>query len=324
MHAAPADNSCSHTGMWLSALGDDSTTTSAGAWCANCSSASISSRAACGPLGAIGVGDHASRAPRAGRWARPRSATARACRDRACARRSPGSAASCAVVGAGRDQVARLARAARGEERERGGAVVEHARSSRRGARVFTPGALPLVSARIQAAAFDGGAQEFRERNTWWTPRPRTIRASRISRHVNPAAEETWFGHPRQLARLFTTEMWERFGYYGMRALLTLYLTKHFLFGDRAATGLYGGFTALVYLTPLIGGYLADQYLGSKRVGEVRRDHDGARLFHALLRRRRPAKPYRDDRRPALRSDGRQDRDGAEKQQYRPMPAPTA
>jgi POT family proton-dependent oligopeptide transporter len=83
--------------------------------------------------------------------------------------------------------------------------------------------------------------------------------------HVNPADEATWFGHPRQLARLFTTEMWERFGFYGMRALLTLYLTKHFIFGDREATGLYGGFTALVYLTPLVGGYLADQYLGSKR-----------------------------------------------------------
>ncbi|MEG3124916.1 peptide MFS transporter [Sphingomonas sp. GB1N7] len=83
--------------------------------------------------------------------------------------------------------------------------------------------------------------------------------------HVNPAETKTWFGHPPQLARLFTTEMWERFGYYGMRALLTLYLTKHFVFGDRQATGLYGGFTALVYLTPLIGGYLADQYLGSKR-----------------------------------------------------------
>jgi POT family proton-dependent oligopeptide transporter len=83
--------------------------------------------------------------------------------------------------------------------------------------------------------------------------------------HVNPAAKETWFGHPRQLARLFTTEMWERFGYYGMRALLTLYLTKHFIFGDRAATGLYGGYTALVYLTPLVGGLLADQFLGSKR-----------------------------------------------------------
>jgi POT family proton-dependent oligopeptide transporter len=83
--------------------------------------------------------------------------------------------------------------------------------------------------------------------------------------HVNPAHKQTWFGHPRQLARLFTTEMWERFGYYGMRALLTLYLTKHFLFSDSQATGLYGGYTALVYLTPLVGGLLADQYLGSKR-----------------------------------------------------------
>jgi proton-dependent oligopeptide transporter, POT family len=83
--------------------------------------------------------------------------------------------------------------------------------------------------------------------------------------HVNPADRKTWFGHPRQLARLFTTEAWERFGYYGMRALLTLYLTKHFIFDDHTATGLYGGYTALVYLTPLIGGLLADQYLGSKR-----------------------------------------------------------
>lgn len=83
--------------------------------------------------------------------------------------------------------------------------------------------------------------------------------------HVDPTDQKTWFGHPRQLARLFSTEMWERFGYYGMRALLMLYLTQHFLFGDRQAAGLYGGYTALVYLTPLIGGYLADQYLGSKR-----------------------------------------------------------
>ena len=83
--------------------------------------------------------------------------------------------------------------------------------------------------------------------------------------HENPASREEWFGHPSQLARLFTTEAMERFGYYGMRALLTLYLAQHFLFSDRTTTGLYGGFTALVYLTPLIGGLLADRYLGSKR-----------------------------------------------------------
>lgn len=74
-----------------------------------------------------------------------------------------------------------------------------------------------------------------------------------------------WFGHPAQLKRLFTTEMWERFGYYGMRAILTLYLAKHFLFNDSTTTGIYGGFTALVYLTPVIGGLIADRYLGSKR-----------------------------------------------------------
>src|SRR5678809_335100 len=109
--------------------------------------------------------------------------------------------------------------------------------------------------------------------------------------HVNPADRETWFGHPRQLARLFTTEMWERFGYYGMRALLTLYLTKHFLFNDRAATGLYGGYTALVYLTPLVGGFLADQYLGSKRSVKF-----GAILmaigYFTLAFGGTPAKPY--------------------------------
>src|SRR4051812_2191437 len=88
---------------------------------------------------------------------------------------------------------------------------------------------------------------------------------SPASGRTDPADKKTWFGHPRELARLFTTEMWERFGYYGMRALLTLYLTKHFLFSDQQATGLYGGYTALVYLTPLVGGLLADQYLGSKR-----------------------------------------------------------
>jgi proton-dependent oligopeptide transporter, POT family len=82
---------------------------------------------------------------------------------------------------------------------------------------------------------------------------------------VSRSDGNTWFEHPRQLKRLFTTEMWERFGYYGMRAILTLYLVNHFLFSDTTSTGIYGGFTALVYLTPLIGGLIADQYLGSKR-----------------------------------------------------------
>ena len=96
------------------------------------------------------------------------------------------------------------------------------------------------------------------------TPTADTPREPDIT-HVNPAAGETWFGHPRQLARLFSTEAMERFGYYGMRALLTLYLAQHFLFSDTTTTGIYGGFTALVYLTPLIGGLMADRFLGSKR-----------------------------------------------------------
>lgn len=78
------------------------------------------------------------------------------------------------------------------------------------------------------------------------------------------AERATWFGHPRQLARLFMTEMWERFGYYGMRALLALYLAQWFLFDDAVTGGVYGAFTSLVYLTPLFGGLIADRILGSK------------------------------------------------------------
>lgn len=83
--------------------------------------------------------------------------------------------------------------------------------------------------------------------------------------HVNPVSEKTWIGHPRQLARLFSIEMWERFGFYGMRALLVLYLTKHFILSDHQANGIVGGYLSLVYLTPVVGGLLADRYLGSKR-----------------------------------------------------------
>ncbi len=79
------------------------------------------------------------------------------------------------------------------------------------------------------------------------------------------SADASWFGHPRQLARLFSTEMWERFGFYGMRALLVLYLTKHFVYGDQIGGGMYGAYMSMVYLTPFIGGILADRFLGSKR-----------------------------------------------------------
>ncbi len=71
--------------------------------------------------------------------------------------------------------------------------------------------------------------------------------------------------HPKGLYVLFFAEMWERFSYYGMRALLILYLTKHFLFTDGQAYGIYGAYTTLVYVTPVIGGMLADQFLGQRK-----------------------------------------------------------
>lgn len=75
----------------------------------------------------------------------------------------------------------------------------------------------------------------------------------------------TFFGHPRGLMVLFATELWERFSYYGMRALLIFYLTQHFLFSDQKAYLIYGAYTALVYVMPVIGGTLADRYLGARK-----------------------------------------------------------
>jgi POT family proton-dependent oligopeptide transporter len=111
-----------------------------------------------------------------------------------------------------------------------------------------------------------------------------------ISETERPADQEQLFGHPRGLTFLFTTEMWERFSYYGMRALLVLYMTKFVLLPENArdvvglstlrgfyesifgplgvqpfASHIYGLYTALVYLTPLFGGMLADRVLGQRR-----------------------------------------------------------
>lgn len=72
-------------------------------------------------------------------------------------------------------------------------------------------------------------------------------------------------GHPKGLFVLFFAEMWERFSYYGMRALLIFYLVQHWLFSDKEASVIYGAYTALVYITPVIGGYLADRYLGQRK-----------------------------------------------------------
>ncbi len=86
----------------------------------------------------------------------------------------------------------------------------------------------------------------------------------------DPIAEQaTLFGHPTGLYTLFFAEMWERFSYYGMRALLIFYMIKGFLgYGDQQAYSVYGAYTALVYMTPFIGGLLADKILG-KRIAVI-------------------------------------------------------
>jgi proton-dependent oligopeptide transporter, POT family len=114
--------------------------------------------------------------------------------------------------------------------------------------------------------------------------------ARRPAHHNDISARGDLFGHPKGLAFLFTTEMWERFSYYGMRALLVLYMTKYLLVSDKSgeviglsgvksvleavfghldvqplSSQIYGFYTALVYLTPVFGGLLADRVLGQRR-----------------------------------------------------------
>ncbi len=72
-------------------------------------------------------------------------------------------------------------------------------------------------------------------------------------------------GHPRGLYLLFFTEMWERFSYYGMRAIFILFMTKALVMSSANASNVYGSFTGLVYLTPLLGGYISDKFWGNRR-----------------------------------------------------------
>jgi POT family proton-dependent oligopeptide transporter len=87
---------------------------------------------------------------------------------------------------------------------------------------------------------------------------------------LTPKSSATFFGHPRGLATLFFTEMWERFTYYGMRAVLVLFLvgavsSGGFGIDDKAATAIYGLYTAGVYLAALPGGWIADRLIGAQR-----------------------------------------------------------
>ncbi|GJM31421.1 MAG: MFS transporter [Saprospiraceae bacterium] len=76
---------------------------------------------------------------------------------------------------------------------------------------------------------------------------------------------QTFLGHPKGLFYLFFAELWERFSFYGMRALLTLYMTQKLLYSDEMSFGVYAAYMSLVYMTPLIGGMLADRVLGYRK-----------------------------------------------------------
>jgi POT family proton-dependent oligopeptide transporter len=71
--------------------------------------------------------------------------------------------------------------------------------------------------------------------------------------------------HPKGLYVLFATEMWERFNYYGLRAILVLFMTKVLLFDKILASSIYGSYTSLVFLSPLLGGFIADKFWGNKK-----------------------------------------------------------
>jgi POT family proton-dependent oligopeptide transporter len=77
--------------------------------------------------------------------------------------------------------------------------------------------------------------------------------------------QPTWFGQPRGLTILFLTEMWSQFSYFGMRALLVYYMTKQLLIGQEKASFIYGIYTAMAYFTPILGGVIADRWLGKRR-----------------------------------------------------------
>lgn len=82
---------------------------------------------------------------------------------------------------------------------------------------------------------------------------------------TNPTPLTTWKGHPKGLFYLFFAELWERFSFYGMKALLLLYMTQHLLYSDQNAFGILAAYMSLVYITPLWGGILADKILGYRK-----------------------------------------------------------
>ena len=83
--------------------------------------------------------------------------------------------------------------------------------------------------------------------------------------HATTPRERNWFGHPPGLTILFLTEMWEMFSFFGMRALLVYYMTKHLDIQQEFASLIYGAYAAFVYFTPVFGGIVADRWLGKRK-----------------------------------------------------------
>ncbi len=96
-------------------------------------------------------------------------------------------------------------------------------------------------------------------------PQPVSATTAAAAERPSVLDDRALFGHPRGLGLLFVVEMWERFSYYGMRAFLVLYLVHALQWSDKRAASLYGVYTSAVYLTPLVGGYLADRFIGTRR-----------------------------------------------------------
>jgi POT family proton-dependent oligopeptide transporter len=82
---------------------------------------------------------------------------------------------------------------------------------------------------------------------------------------TDSSTEKNWFGHPRGLTVLFLTEMWEMFSFFGMRAILVYYMTKHLDMSQEYASLVYGAYAAFIYFTPVFGGMIADRWLGKAR-----------------------------------------------------------
>ncbi len=92
----------------------------------------------------------------------------------------------------------------------------------------------------------------------------RTLPGRTMNIRVDSAEPAQWFGQPRGLTVLFLTEMWEKFSYYGMRAILVYYMTRKLLIPQHQASYIYGLYTAFVYLTPIAGGMISDRWLGRR------------------------------------------------------------